>query len=137
MACHPFFLLSDYLEHLYVALNLSLHSLIVKVDVEERVVDVGRREELALLVVLVELTALPGSTLRSMVYAFVPGTTVNEVFPLLRNDVTGFLSKPNMAASRFADSTLKLRLSGVVGLTMNSRTAIQLFFSDSALRMRT
>ena len=48
-------LLRDYLEHLYITLNLSLRSLVVKVDVEERVVDVGRSEELALLVVLVEL----------------------------------------------------------------------------------
>ena len=52
------FLLSDYLEHLYVALNLSLRSLVVKVDVEERVVDVGRSEELTLLVVLVEFNGI-------------------------------------------------------------------------------
>ena len=50
-------LLRDYFEHLYVALNLSLHSLLVEFYVEERVVDVGRSEELAILVVLVELNA--------------------------------------------------------------------------------
>ena len=51
-------LLGDYLEYLYITLNLSLRSLVVKVDVEERVVDVGRREELTLLVVLVELNSI-------------------------------------------------------------------------------
>ena len=51
-------LLRDYLEYLYITLNLSLCSLLVEFYGEERVVDVGRSEELTLLVVLVELNGI-------------------------------------------------------------------------------